>query len=395
MSSPKDKKLWVVVEPMLYIHTGIFVGAILRDHAVLEEYDVRFVSSNTGIAVEPVTSGIRREFGDNFKFHPFQHPVLSTRSSFLDSMGRAWSALRSVCHFSEEERKVDFITFLWIDSLVKLMAIPFIGSIFGELHGKLGGLFFNSRCFREDGWKANINRFLILRGIRSGVFHSIHFLDHGACELTKQQLPERYHGMLHPGVDPWPGISPEVSSRSSGQLKLLTFGAHSERKGTLKLLQMLRDHPEETKNYHLSIVGAVRDDIRERFDSLLLEISNPDERLTIVDRFVEDKEMVSYFDEADMILCPYVDFHGSSNVVIRAAANKLPVVVPPFSYLQEVVRERNLGEVAAANEASALLAAIQKVEAKLKESPEHYHQWCKAYASFHHESRFSRSLLPA
>ena len=394
MSSPvKEKKLWVVVEPMLYIHTGIFIGAILRNQSVVDKYDIRFVASPNGIAVRPVTEEMQREFGGEFKFHPFEHPDLSNRSSFLDSMGRALAALKSVCSYSRSERNVDFITFLWADSAVKLMAIPFVSSIFNDVQGKIGGIFFNSRCFRENHWKAKIQRYLTLRGIRSGVFKSLHFLDHGACEIAKTQLPERYHSILHLGVDPWQGGGAESQLKPGGKLNLLTFGAHSERKGTLKLLQMLRDFPEETKGYHLLIVGAVRDDIRDRFESLVAELPENDERLTVVDRFVEDDEMVDFFKVSDVVLCPYVDFHGSSNVIIRAASHRLPVVAPPFSFLQEVVTNNQLGEVASKNEAPEILSAIQRIEKRLGEDPVFYHSRCEKYASFHHESQFAPSLL--
>ncbi|MGC6426487.1 MAG: glycosyltransferase [Akkermansiaceae bacterium] len=390
-----DKKVWIVVEPLLFIHTGNFLGAILRHQRVSEDFEVILVTSQVSVAFDGVSREMTNEFGDRFKIHEYAYPQLTRNYSYFDTTIRAFFAMREAAKLARQ-KSAEEVTLFYADHFVKLLGLPFMARFFGALKNKVDSIFFNTRCFRQDGFKNKIHAGLVIRGLRTGFFRKMHFLDHGVCEKVREKLPKRFRETVVRGVDPWRPLpaSGEArnSDRSSSRLTLFTFGAHSLRKGTLTLLKMLKDFPEETKNYELLIVGEIRDEIREEFDQLLTEIPRGGAQVRVEARFVEEERMGQYFRQADIVTCPYVNFHGSSNVVIRAAAAGLPVVVPSFGFLQDLVAEGGLGELAKENTPPGILKAIQKIEVKLRDEDDRYKEACSRYANFHAETRFPESL---
>lgn len=381
----------------MFIHTGNFLGAILRDTKVSEAFEVILVTSRKSIAFDGVEREMKNEFGDRFKVHEYSYLQLAPDTSYLDTTIRAFYAMRAAAKLSAKKRAGE-VTLFYADHFVKLLGIPFMASFFRKLRKKVDGIFFNTRCFRQHDFKNKIHACLVTRGLRTGFFRTMHVLDHGVCAKAREALPPALQTTIVEGVDPWRPL-PDSDLGSDGKreeaesgLTLLTFGAHSRRKGTINLLKMIRDFPEETKDYELLIIGVVRDDIREEFDHLIANLPDDGAKVVVKSRFVEEEEMGQFFRKADVALCPYVDFHGSSNVVIRAAAAGLPVVVPPFGFLQDVVAERDLGEIAEKNSPAGILKAIQNIERRLNEDQESFKVACAEYANFHDESRFPASL---
>ena len=218
-------------------------------------------------------------------------------------------------------------------------------------------------------------------------------MDHGALRFVAERIKGRSSvGLIGKAVDPWTGRGAEDMGGDRGEkTTILAFGVHSVRKGTISLMRMFRDFPEQLERFRLLIVGPVRGDIREEFDTLLAETQN----VQSIEKFVPDAECWQYFESADIVACPYVNFHGSSNVTIRAAAAGLPVIAPEFGFLGEVVEESGIGFTYAEQTSASILEALLKVENSLRENPEMLKSACREYASFHRASRYAPSLLEA
>ena len=323
------KPVWVVIEPFFYPHSEGYLRAILQDKSILETFDILYVYGGE-ISQQKLMCELEEAFGSSF---------------------------RSI--------RVD--------------------------HSRRGFFGYGITAFT-----LNILSRGICKVLKSGFFKKLLFLDHGICKPVQKLLGPAYDNVTGEAVDPWTEADNILCHNEvivDGKRTLLTLGAHSVRKGTISLLKMFRDYPEKLANYRLLVVGPVRDDIREDLDRLLSEIKNSSNNVECIDRYVSDSDSWSYFKRSDIVICPYVNFHGSSNVVIRAAAAGLPVVAPSFGFLGEVAEHGGIGVTYKEQQPGDILEAIFKAEKLLADNRQEVGRNCEKYARRHHASLYAASLL--
>ena len=236
----------------------------------------------------------------------------------------------------------------------------------------------------------------VARVLKSGFFRKVLFLDHGVCGTVRACLTQASKCVVGEAIDPWtsgPEIEYQEQITDDSRTTLLTFGAHNGRKGTIYLLRMFRDYPKELSKYKLLIAGPVRNDIKDEFQNLLAEIDNSREKIECVDKYISDSDSWRYFLRSQIVLCPYVNFHGSSNTIIRAAAVGVPVVAPSFGFLGEVVEQNKIGATYETQEPASILEALFKVKKMLADDSQKVIKNCKQYADGHRASLYAQSLL--
>jgi glycosyltransferase involved in cell wall biosynthesis len=123
------------------------------------------------------------------------------------------------------------------------------------------------------------------------------------------------------------------SSKAPGApVRLLIFGVVRPYKGHRELAEAVRLLTMSGLNIHLTVVGEVWQGYRQPLDDLAALL--PPDRLTIVDRFVDDDEVPAYFAAADLLVLPY-HRSSASGPLLTAMAWGLPVVTTAVGGLVE------------------------------------------------------------
>jgi colanic acid biosynthesis glycosyl transferase WcaI len=142
---------------------------------------------------------------------------------------------------------------------------------------------------------------------------------------------------------------------------LLLFGALTERKGVLHLLEALRRlPPAAARKTAVIIAGRVAADISDRFATLEAAVrrEQPDLWLNIENRWLSSAEIAAWVQRCDVVLAPYQRFVGSSGVLLWAAHAGKPLLTQDYGLLGRLVRDHGLGIAVDTGNASDLAAAI-------------------------------------
>jgi glycosyltransferase involved in cell wall biosynthesis len=161
------------------------------------------------------------------------------------------------------------------------------------------------------------------------------------------------HGVWKIAGDNPTASSPEERLR---RRHLLFFGVIRPTKG----LHILLDAMEDLVDCTLTVAGQL-DDVRYREQIQAVVERLPVGRVELVDRFVEDDEMVQLFDRSSLVVLPYTSFSAQSGVLHDALAHGLPVVATDVGTLGESVRSWGIGQVVPPNDDAALAAAIHQM----------------------------------
>ena len=127
-------------------------------------------------------------------------------------------------------------------------------------------------------------------------------------------------------------VSRDLDQLGPEPIRILIFGVVRPYKGHADLASAVRMLLDTGLDVHVSVIGEVWQGYRaplEEFEAIL-----PDDRLTIVDRYVADSEVPGYFEAADMVVLPYSRSSASGPLHI-AMSHGLPVVTTSVGGLTE------------------------------------------------------------
>lgn len=136
---------------------------------------------------------------------------------------------------------------------------------------------------------------------------------------------------------------------------LLFFGFVKKYKGLKNLLYAIPMLKERYPEIKLLIVGEFDQD-REQYTNIINELQIENE-LIVVDRFVPDEEVETYFAASDLIMLPY-ESATQSGIVQMAYGFEKPVVVTDVGGLPDVVKDHQTGYVVPANNPQAIAEAV-------------------------------------
>lgn len=131
-----------------------------------------------------------------------------------------------------------------------------------------------------------------------------------------------------------------------GRHVLLLFGALTERKGVLHLLEALRLLPPATAGrIAVVIAGRIASDISVRFAEKEASVrrEQPDLWLKVENRWLSSAEIAALVQRCDIVLAPYQRFVGSSGVLLWAAHAGKPLLTQDYGLLGRLVRDHGLG----------------------------------------------------
>ena len=129
-----------------------------------------------------------------------------------------------------------------------------------------------------------------------------------------------------------------VVDRSDSETLVLVAGAISPRKNIIRIISAVS---RLSGNYRLLLIGKSSADFEEEIKVHLNEKSHL--KVTRVNRFVTDAELYQFYQKADVVLVPYLNFYASSGVLNMAAYFGKPVVCGDYGLMGELTEEFNLG----------------------------------------------------
>lgn len=145
------------------------------------------------------------------------------------------------------------------------------------------------------------------------------------------------------------------------------LGTMSRRKGVMEFLSGLEivfdEHPNLRKKIAIVFAGIVISEFREKFYRKIsaIRLQYPDTPLFVFDRFLADREFISLISCSDVICMPYLNFIGTSGILMNAAAHGRPVLASEFGFLGEIVRRYELGETCDESNNAEVAIAIHKL----------------------------------
>jgi glycosyltransferase involved in cell wall biosynthesis len=127
-------------------------------------------------------------------------------------------------------------------------------------------------------------------------------------------------------------VAARARPRQGEPIRLLVFGVVRPYKGHAELAEAVRLLLTSGLDVHVSVVGEVWQGYREPLDRLAALL--PAERLTIVDRYVADAEVLGFFTDTHVVVLPYHRSSASGPLHIAMSLG-LPVVTTSVGGLVE------------------------------------------------------------
>ena len=182
-------------------------------------------------------------------------------------------------------------------------------------------------------WRSPVQNLFLLNGEKS-------------CQWLSKRFGSRTRFI--PLSDPAPAVPPvpDFSFYAQGKRVGLFFGAISRRKGADVLLEVLaRIRPETARTHVFFFCGKPESDYSAAFEESVraLRAARPDVDVRVDRRFVPEAEAAAMFEQADLILMPYVRPEYSSGILAQAAQAGTPVLGPAGGLIGRLIRENGLG----------------------------------------------------
>lgn len=170
-------------------------------------------------------------------------------------------------------------------------------------------------------------------------------------------------------------------------------GSLGRRKGVLEFLSaiwLLPDHLARRGRFVL--VGPLPDDLRQTVENWSRKLESRDIRLEITDRFLNDSEIEAAIAASRLVMLPYRDHVGMSNLLVRAAKYGKPVLGPDSGLLGALIDKYQLGVRVDTTDPHAImggLADFLEPEGKALFDPAS----ARRFASLNTETRFADAIL--
>lgn len=200
---------------------------------------------------------------------------------------------------------------------------------------------------------------------KSGVMERVFILndEESAKELNDMFHTTKFKALADPVVDV--DLSKVVNLRKElgvpdSNTIYFHFGALSERKGTLEILKaIIMADAEILHNKTFILAGVVRNDIRDRFYSLLSQ-AREKAQIIVFDEFCSYDKLNSLCHTSDIIIMPYSQTELSSGVLGYAAQFEKPVIGPCDGLIGKLIRNYHLGITLSRTDANGIADILGK-----------------------------------
>lgn len=320
-------------------------------------------------------------------------PIFDEEKTYLHH-----SALNTLAKLSEDADEVFLI------NLDAVMSSILRKACFGitppnSLKGKLSGIYVRPRPL--DHWDKGLNQKIKARGFRilekNQWFKNIFLLD----EMLLSKVKEKYTNTLfHFFPDPWeekPSISQKDAQVAlqipAGKKVFLQYGLGTRRKGIHHVIEAFKTLPENTTAFLLC--AGPMDPGEEELSQELKSLEKIG-KARVLDYFIESQDEENrLFAASDIILLPYLNHYGSSNVLSRAAANKRPVLGSDYHLVGQRIKTHKLGLTHTHDDLSSLIENIKKLSQESGESLQQFEDSLEKHAQTCSPQALKKAILEA
>lgn len=186
----------------------------------------------------------------------------------------------------------------------------------------------------EQNWKTSLPRYFFLK-------HSVKrmylFYSKFTCKQFSGHKNIKIENSVLLKMSPFSYFNRLAQKKISGHKYLLFFGRISKYKGVDILLDAMDDVLKSHPNEKLIIAGKGADD--ELLHHPVLEAAG--EKISFINRYIPNNELVSLIKEAKMIICPYRDASQSGVLMTAFALNKPVIAADTGAFSEDVVNKVN------------------------------------------------------
>jgi len=249
----------------------------------------------------------------------------------------------------EEGKKPDLVMFLWIDSYLSPYLPAFlIDRIFPY---DWFGLYFHPRHLRM---RPKFNLFLNFLNpdllFQCEHCKAIGVLDSGVAKRLQNKIWNK-------PVIPFPVVIDtdventdtklitDIRRRSKGRKVLGILGSLEKRKGILTAIKLAEKYKKE--NLFFVFAGELaKETFSGEEQKIIFKVieENPENCYFYPKKIDEDNLFNSIISICDLIFLEYINFPHSSNLLVKAAFFKKPVIVSRGYYMDEIVRKYGMGK---------------------------------------------------
>ena len=265
--------------------------------------------------------------------------------------------------------------FLYIDTAQLVFALK-LGAPKGRT---LSGILFRSSIHYEQLWQTPSNfrqhiknyrkTTLYKRMVKHPALSTLFSLDPYFAEYAAQSFKQGDKVQALPEPCPFPQ-DPATYHPSDivgcdmpeDRTCFLLFGSLTPRKGIYQVLEALRMLDSKiAKKTAVVFAGKLRDDIRTKFQERLGQLTSDSPELWMhhEDRHINPAEITDLVIRCDVVLAPYQNHIGSSNVMLWAAGAQKPVITQEYGLMGALARDYKLGLVVDTTKPRAIADAIQ------------------------------------
>lgn len=230
--------------------------------------------------------------------------------------------------------------------------------LLGKFMGRQNLVFVCHNVFPHERFP--MDRFLTILALRQGSHYIVHAAKEGK-ELQKIKSNPDYVVAPHPTYNAFrfEGMSKEEARKrleiTQKEKVLLFFGYVREYKGLKYLLQAMPLISAKEESIRLFVAGEFGSD-REEYRQMISKLGIQG-RVSIVDRYMPDREVEQYFAASDLVVLPYVSATQSGIVQVAYGFTK-PVVVTDVGGLPDVVDDGKTGYVVEPERPEAIAEAV-------------------------------------
>ncbi|MEM1128514.1 MAG: glycosyltransferase [Bacteroidota bacterium] len=211
-------------------------------------------------------------------------------------------------------------------------------------------------------------RLLLRAALRNPHFHTLFSLDPYVVPFIEAWHPTATVVGLPDGarIDP-PVRTPEAQRAAWGLTPdrhvLLLFGALDARKGLHVLFDALPHLPQTLQaRVALVLAGRLRPEEAATIQRHLDEVRRQTAVEVVQDhRYILESEIQALIHASDVVLLPYQQHIGSSNVLVRAAAAGVPVLGPTYGLVGAHLRAQRLGLAVDSTAPRAVAQGIERL----------------------------------
>jgi hypothetical protein len=258
---------------------------------------------------------------------------------FVDAY-RWWSFLARAYRAATAINRVEFVFVPYIDAA--LFAISVLGSPFGDT--PFGGISMAQRFhLHRMGVTAvaqrasGIRKHLFFRLLSTKGLRQLYVIDdtlEGFVRLERANLSDKIRFLPDPSRPAQPSAKDEARDAlrlARGVPLIVVYGSLDQRKGIATLLRWIAEN--KASPVQILLAGRVREEVLEILDTELARRLASEQRLTLLPRYIEEKEESLIFSAADAIWIAYDGVQSTSGVLVKAALYQKAVLYRDFGLI--------------------------------------------------------------